>query len=435
MRLFFRIQLGLLVLVLPFLFSSPVFGQSLYQMLESVVVEHDLVQAAEAGKGAADQAVNQARGEWFPHVSATANLGQEHIDPATSTSSTNETRNTQNLRASQLVYDFGGSSSGVKRARSGLEKSEAAVTAARQDIIRRGITAYLDVYRHYQMLQLARNSEQRIVELTGIEETMVTRGAGLASDVLQAKSQLAGARALRVQAEGQLNNALNRFKTVFGFTLAEEQIENLELPVRPVDYIPITLEEALDIADENSIDLYMASMDIDVARHEIQFRQSRYYPSLHLVGELKRKENDAGISGTRKEALGMVELTWDLFRGGKDMAAVSEARYKLTQLEKQRDDLDHRVQERVLTAWQNMITSRENARYLRDQANIMQEFLELAKRERRLGTRSLLDVLNGEITHLNALSNAVSADVDRDLAIFNMLYAMGRLELDLLSRL
>lgn len=435
MRLFFRIQLGLLALVLPFLFSSPVFGQSLYQMLERVVVEHDLVQAAEAGKGAADQAVNQARGEWFPHVSATANLGQEHIDPATSTSSTNETRNTQNLRASQLVYDFGGSSSGVKRARSGLEKSEAAVTAARQDIIRRGITAYLDVYRHYQMLQLARNSEQRIVELTGIEEIMVTREAGLASDVLQAKSQLAGARALRVQAEGQLNNALNRFKTVFGFTLAEEQIEDLELPVRPVDYIPITLEEALDIADENSIDLYMASMDIDMARHEVQFRQSRYYPSLHLVGELKRKENDAGISGTRKEALGMVELTWDLFRGGKDMAAVSEARYKLTQLEKQRDDLDHRVQERVLTAWQNMITSRENARYLRDQANIMQEFLELARRERRLGTRSLLDVLNGEITHLNALSNAVSADVDRDLAIFNMLYAMGRLELDLLSRL
>ncbi|MFP4236982.1 MAG: TolC family protein [Desulfonatronovibrio sp.] len=435
MRLFFRIQLGLLVLVLPFLFSSPVFGQSLYQMLERVVVEHDLVQAAEAGKGAADQAVNQARGEWFPHVSATANLGQEHIDPATSTSSTNETRNTQNLRASQLVYDFGGSSSGVKRARSGLEKSEAAVTAARQDIIRRGITAYLDVYRHFQMLELARNSEQRIVELTGIEEIMVTREAGLASDVLQAKSQLAGARALRVQAEGQLNNALNRFKTVFGFTLAEEQIEDLELPVRPVDYIPITLEEALDIADENSIDLYMASMDIDMARHEVQFRQSRYYPSLHLVGELKRKENDAGISGTRKEALGMVELTWDLFRGGKDMAAVSEARYKLTQLEKQRDDLDHRVQERVLTAWQNMITSRENARYLRDQANIMQEFLELARRERRLGTRSLLDVLNGEITHLNALSNAVSADVDRDLAIFNMLYAMGRLELDLLSRL
>lgn len=432
MKLFFRIPLGLLVLVLPFLFSSPVLGQTLYQMLERVVIDHNLIDAAEARKSATDQAVRQARGEWYPHVSALANVGREHINPPGDRSSTDKNRNTQTLRATQLVYDFDRAGSGIRRAKASLEKSEAELTATRQDIILRGVTAYLDVYRHAKRLNLAKESEQRIVDLTGIEETLVERGAGLASDVLQAKSQLAGARALKIRAEGQLNNAMNRFRTVFGHSLSDEQIKEMVLPSRPVDYIPVTSDEALVMADENSIDLYLAAMDIEMARHEIQFRESNYYPRLHLVGELKRKENDSGISGTRRESLGMVELSWDLFSGGKDMAAVSEARYTLTEFEKRRDDLDHMVQERVLIAWQNLITSKENARYLRDQANIMEEFLELAKRERRLGTRSLLDVLNGEVTHLNALSNAISADIDQDLAIYNMLYAMGMLELDVL---
>ncbi len=427
-----QISLGLVVFALPFFLSSHANGQTLYEMLERVVVEHDLVQAAEAGKKAAGQVVNQAKGEWYPHVSTSANVGREHIDPPGSRSSSDKNRNTQTLRVSQLVYDFGGSTSGVNRARAGLDRSSAAVDAARQDIILRGVTAYLDVYRHARRLNLARESEQRIVDLTGIEETLVTRGAGLASDVLQAKSQLAGAKALRIRAEGQLNNALNRFKTVFGYTLTDEQIEKMALPSRPVNHIPVTVDEALNIADESSIDLFMASLDIDMARHDISFRQARYFPRLSLVGEVKRKENDSGVKGTRNEALGMVELTWELFSGGRDLAAVNEARHHLTELEKRKDDLNHQVQERVLIAWQNLITARENARYLRDQANIMEEFLELAKRERRLGTRSLLDVLNGEVTHLNALSNAISAEIDQDLALYNMLYAMGRLELDVL---
>lgn len=68
---------------------------------------------------------------------------------------------------------------------------------------------------------------------------------------------------------------------------------------------------------------------------------------------------------------------------------------------------------------------------LRDQAVILEEFLELAKRERLLGTRSLLDVLNGEVGHLNALSEAVSAETDRAISLYNLFYAMGRLDFDL----
>ncbi len=427
-----RISLGLVVFALPFFLSSHANGQTLYEMLERVVVEHDLVQAAEAGKDAAEQNVRRAVGEWYPHVNATVEAGREAIDPPGDRRSTTYNRNYQKIRASQLIHDFGRTGSGIDRAKIELDRSEAEIRATRQNLILQGIAAYLDVYRQVERLRLARESEQRIVDLTGIEETLVTRGAGLASDVLHAKSQLAGAKALSVRAEGRFKNAINRFRTVFGFELTDQQISQMQVPYRSLDNIPLTIDEALVLAGENSIDLYLAARDIEVARQEIRLRESRYYPRLHLVGEAKRRENDIGVRGLRTEALAMVELNWELFSGGKDMAAVSQARHSLTEMEKKKNDLEQLVQERVMSAWQSLITSKENSRYLWDQVSILEEFLELAQRERRLGTRSLLDVLNGEVTHLNALSNAISADIDQELAMYNMLYAMGRLELDVL---
>lgn len=407
-------------------------SMSLYQLLENAVEEHNLIQAAEAGRQSAIQGVRQTRGEWYPHVSASANIGQEHIDPASSRSASSKTRNHQTLRASQLIYDFGRSGAGIDRSLAVLNRSEVELLATRQDVMLQGISAYLDVYRFARRLELARQSEKRIVDLTGVEETLVTRGAGLASDVLQAKSQLAAARATRVRAEGQLINARSRFKAVFGLDLTDEQVGRMNRPARPLDYLPATIHEALQAASEKSLDMHLAEHNIDIADHEIRFRQARYLPEVHLIGELKRKQNDSGISGTRNEALGMVEVTWDIFSGGKERAAVMQAIHNRQEMERVRDDQEYLVQERVVTAWQNLITSRETARFLKDQAEILEEFLELAMRERMLGTRSLLDVLNGEVTYLAALSNSISAEIDQDLAMYSMLYTMGTLELDVL---
>jgi len=427
-----KLFIGFIVLSLSAFCSAPVLGQPLYPLLERLVLEHDLIEAGQSREKAAQSELRQARAERYPHLEGLASLGREHIDFPDDRSSTSETRHLQSLRASQLLFDFGKSGADIDRTRAGVDLAGHRLIYTRQDLILQGISAYLNVYSHWERVRLARESEQRITELTGLEETLVDRQVGLATDVLQAKSQLAGAKSIRVQAEGQLANARNRFQAVFGFDLTDEQIENMLRPERPVEHLPVALDRALDIAVENSVDLHMAERGIEITSHELRFRQSAYYPDLHLVGEVKHRRNDVGVRGSRKEALGMVELTWDIFSGGRKMAAVDETRHNMKALEKEKDDLERMVQERVKVAWENLLTARENARYLKDQADILQEFLELAKRERRMGTRSLLDVLSGEINYLNALSNSIAADIDQDLAIYNMLFAMGLLELDAL---
>ncbi len=90
-------------------------------------------------------------------------------------------------------------------------------------------------------------------------------------------------------------------------------------------------------------------------------------------------------------------------------------------------DAKGKVEQQVRDAWDNLNTARENAMLLRNQANIAAEFLTLARKERKLGKRSLLDVLNGETNLVNAESDAASAERDVDIAAFTLLAVMGKL--------
>ena len=91
-------------------------------------------------------------------------------------------------------------------------------------------------------------------------------------------------------------------------------------------------------------------------------------------------------------------------------------------------DLKDTTEEKTRNAWDNLQTARDNAAQLHNQANIAAEFLELARRERKLGNRSLIDVLGGETALINASSDATSADTTLAIAIYTLLSIMGEID-------
>ena len=79
----------------------------------------------------------------------------------------------------------------------------------------RALSAHVNVRRSYEVLLFAKQSEENIKAQAALEDALVERGAGLSTDVLQAKVTLAGAEARRVQSEGALEVSLNSYKTLF----------------------------------------------------------------------------------------------------------------------------------------------------------------------------------------------------------------------------
>lgn len=419
-------------LVFSLVIPAAVSAKELISYLPRLMNEHQLVRAAEALRNEARYREDSAKGGWYPSLDLRADGGREWVERVDQTES-DELSNYETVRLTQLVTDFGATSSQVKMAGAMLSRSREELKTTQQTVLLQGITAYIEIFKAREKLRYALESEENISRQTGMEEVLVERGAGLSSDILQTKSQLARAQALRVSIEGELALAKNRFRAVYGFVPTDQEIKEFRLPAEPAQVQPVTLESALSRAFENNPTIFAAQHNSAIVEQEIGVRKAQYFPRLNLYVEGIRREDDLGVEGTRLDSFVGAELTYNLFRGGADSSAVKAATEKHAAAQGTLEDTRMLVEENVRNAWQNLMTSREKYRYLKNQAVIVEKFLELARKERKLGSRSLLDVLTGEVEYINAQSQAVAAEVEIVLASFQLYYAMGDLVMDLVK--
>ena len=86
------------------------------------------------------------------------------------------------------------------------------------------------------------------------------------------------------------------------------------------------------------------------------------------------------------------------------------------------------VREQVSIAWRNLKTAQDNRFNLGNQVQLAQEFLNIAREERKVGKRTLLDVLSAETNLLNAQSDLASTEFDVLSAAYTLMQAVGRLD-------
>jgi adhesin transport system outer membrane protein len=146
----------------------------------------------------------------------------------------------------------------------------------------------------------------------------------------------------------------------------------------------------------------------------------------------KWKQNVQGTQGFKGETFIKAEITHTFNLGFTASNAMGAARSTWQAAEDRYMDTRELISEQTRNAWSDIKTARNNAAFLSNQANISAEFLDLARKERQLGRRSLLDVLAGETELINARSDAAAAKTSVAVAIFSLLSAMGELEADLL---
>ncbi len=410
-------------------------AKGLSDLLPDLVEKHERILAKKSQTESAAFGVDVSRSRWFPRLDLTSDVSSEHIGkPGSQTDDyTTRERNMQQIRGTQLLYDFDATTLQVEQSESMLEQSRMDTIATRQDLLLEGIGVYLDVFKAYRRLEYANRSEERIKQQTGIEETLVKRGAGVSSDVLQAKQQLLGAMALRVNIEGELAKARARFRAVFGYAPALDEIRDFEKPALPDDRLPASPDEAVNVALTDSPLIKAADASVVASSKQVEIDRTRFYPNFNLFAEARRRENDNGDLGIRENSAFGVEMAWNLFSGFGDESQVHASRAAVAQARYSQADLRRTVEQNVRTAWQDLRTNRRNAKLLREQTDILGEFMDIAKRERKLGTRSLLDVLVAEVNYINAVSAALAAEAEAIRSSYAALHAMGKLEVDLFA--
>jgi adhesin transport system outer membrane protein len=412
--------------------APPAGAETLRDQIEQMLSGHKRLSAAQADERAADSNTWKARGGYFPDLKLTADKGRQHLRKNDPTTSTDLIERQAGVSVTQNLIDFGKTDAEVDKADMALEQSKTTVASVRQDLILEGVSAYINLHRAYRSLAYAEQSVANIRRQTGLEESRVELGAGMPTDVLQAKSELAGAQARLVRAKGSLVAAVNRYRAVFGD--APPPAAEIEPVPVPLTRLPTTLDDAVATAQQNNYQLRAARLTSTIAQAEVRrVIGAELAPKLNAVAESKVKVNLDGTVGNQQEQVFKLEVAYPFNLGFAPVSSLNAAREAVLAADNRHADARDVVEEQVRNAWQALATARENADYLENQARISAEFLRMAREERLHGRRSLIDVLAGETRLINAQSDAASAEADVAVAAFTLLKTEGALDTGMLA--
>ena len=394
--------------------------------LDQVLKEHRLMKMVDADVATAGAQVAVERTAYFPKLTVGAGIGKQHINRDVG-SKGNFDPSDVNVGLNQLITDFGQTNRRVEAAETVLSKEGKERDLQRQNLVLAAIEAQLQVIRADRSLRYAQQSESNIKRQTSLESARMEAGRGYATDVLQAKAQLAGAEARRVIAESRMREASNRFRAVFGE--APVDISSLQAVSIPESLLPRSEAEITEIINKQNPDVVAADgrAEVTLAERDVQ-RARELMPRLALqLNQIHYKDYD-GIKGDRDDTKAMVRFDWAFDLGMKAARVTEAADQSVISAREKAAYVRIQALEEGRNAWVGWQTARERTNYLINQAQISGNFLDLARKERELGRRSLLDLLNGEVALINAQSDAAAARVDEVIAAYRLLRAMGGLK-------
>jgi len=327
--------------------------------------------------------------------------------------------------ATQLLYDGGLTDANYETAKLQKEAAGLQFQGTTQSVLFEGISAYLSVLRQMELLRLSKQNEDNIKRQLNLENERVRRGSGISVDVLQAKSRLQLAKERRVAVEGALRAAMARYTQVFGHP---PDTKTMTVPEAPLAAIPDSLEKAIGVALDNNPNIGMADAQTEIASEQRQAVASEYLPTVNLEAAANYENDKNTVIGIRRDYTVLVKANWNIFNGFATKAGVAKAAYDYAASQNTALHTRRKTEEQTKLAWEALQTARQRVTLLQNAVNIASEVYTSRQRLREAGKETAINVLDAENEVFNARINLTSATFDAKVASFQLLQAMGKLD-------
>ncbi|ALG75095.1 membrane protein [Azospirillum thiophilum] len=413
--------------------AAPAGAMTLQEALSRAQATNPTLAAEQARLRAVDEQIPQAMSGYRPTVTATLGISRDLTDTryeGIGSERTETNAKSASVTASQPLFDATVASA-VRRAERLVEAERATLLATEQTVLLNAATAYLDVVKNQELVALNTANVALLQRQLKAAQDRARVGEYTRTDVAQADSRLAQAVASRLAADGTLETARAGFVRIVG------SLPGTLAAPKPAFRLPKTLEEASALARANNPSVLSAAYAEDAQRHYIDRQFGQMLPSASLSASGSRSWDpgrDDGIDYTRTDSLtARVQVTAPLYQAGLPESQVREAKQTAGQYHMQTREQGNQSVESAVTAWAALEAARANIHSYRDQIKAAQTALDGLREEAKVGSRTLLDVLDQEQELLTSRVNLVGAQRDETVAAFQLLAACGQLSAERLG--
>lgn len=411
--------------------AAPAAAQTLREALAAAYANNPSLLAARAQLRAVDENVPQALAGWRPTVSMTGSTSYSDATqrnrvngrdgPSSLYTDINRTGLALAGTLTQPIYRGGRTVASTRRAENQVYSQRARLLATEQQVLLDSTSAYANMIRDQELARLRTNNVTVLARQLQATNERFRVGEITRTDVAQSESRLAGARADRAQAEGNLQTSRATFERQIG--IPPRQLS----PPQPLANPTRSSADAVARAGMNNPTVVAALFDEAAARDLIDVNFSTLLPQASVQAQLFRNDNQT-VRGTRSTGSQVTAtLSVPLFQGGSEHALVRQARQQAQQARAAIDDARLAARQQAQAAWETVASARAQVESVRAQIRAAEIALDGVQREAVVGSRTTLDVLNAEQELLVARVSLVQALANVVTASYTLTASVGRL--------
>ncbi|MBJ9974836.1 TolC family outer membrane protein [Pseudomonas sp. S75] len=375
---------------------------SVYQ--EAVSNNADLA-AARADYGARREVVPQARAGLLPNLSAGAETmnTRTKLDEPSMTSNRSGTAWSASL--SQPIFRADRWFQ-LQAAEAVNEQAALELSATEQNLILQSAESYFAVLRAQDNLASTKAEEAAFKRQLDQSNERFDVGLSDKTDVLQSQAGYDTARANRILAERQVQDAFQALVTLTNREYGSLQGVVHTLPVQVP--IPNDAKAWVETAARQNLNLLATNYAVDAAEQTLRQRKAGHAPTLDAVARYQKGDNDnlgfsnpSPLPGVRyagdvEQTTVGLQLNIPLYSGGLTSSQVREAYARLNQSEQQRESLRRQVVENTRNLHRAVNTDVEQVQARKQSIVSNQSALQATEIGYQVGTRNIVDVLDAQ---------------------------------------
>ncbi len=323
------------------------------------------------------------------------------------------------------LYDGGRDLLGVDIAKESVLATRSGLVSIEQQVLFRGVRAFMDVRRASEIVALRENNVRVISEEVRAARDRFAVGDVTRTDVALAEARLSAARSALAAAEGDRAVAAEEYLAVTG-RRPGALVSPASVPRVPSE------AEARARALRNHPALQRAQHTVTIGELGILLAEAQTKPTIALQGRYGVSEEINSRNFSRGGSIGL-SAGGPIYSGGALASAVRQARAQRDEARGNLHVVLAEIEQSVGNAYAQLRVLSASRTAFEEQVRAATVAFRGVREEATLGARTTLDVLDAEQELLNARASLVTSEIDAMLAAYAVLQAMGDLTTEALQ--
>lgn len=411
--------------------TGSVAAQSLTEALALAYSNNPQLNAARAQARATDEGLGIAQGAGRPKINGSASIGRSYTaygyQAYTNGGANVDFYNTPasfGITLVQPLYTGGQITAGVNQAEAAIRAQRELLRSSEQSVLLSAGTAFMDVIRDTALVSLQESNVKFLTEQVRAARDRFNVGEGTQTDVAQAEATYQLAVSQLNASRAQLNASRAVYRQVIG-----KDPGKLSGATSVDRMLPKSMEASVKAAQSENPSILAGIHNIDVAIQNVKYLEGALLPQVSAQVSASRAFDNPTYK-TLNNTTASVNVTVPLYQGGGEYAKIRQAKEQLGASRLQVDLARDTVRANVVSAWGMLQAANASIEAYRAQVEASQLALNGVIEEQRVGQRTTLDVLNQQTALITARSNLVNAERQRVVSSFQLVAAVGRLDVD-----